>query len=179
MKKVTWFFSLFILLAITPGAQAEVGLAFGFHNIYELELNGAQYSRVTVPNFEVSYLFSPNWKASGEIRQMNSSNGNSSFAVTQERWEMMAWGQYIGDLRSFWQPLVGLGAGWTYQKVKTTLYSDTRKDTGSDLFKLGIRGGCQFWLSQHTFLEAVGQYHWWNTNPVRSWNLGLLFGFQY
>lgn len=170
---------LFLLALISGAASAEIRLSVGFHNIYELESNGVQYQRITVPGIEAGYLVSPDLMVSGEFRQISESDGNSTFQVSQERYELMGWVQYLGRRRPSWQSSIGLGAGWNYQKVKTRLYSESRTDVGTDYFKLGARVGYLFWFNDQVFLEGTGQFHWWNSNPGRSWLLGALVGFRF
>jgi hypothetical protein len=160
-------------------AEAEMSVAVGFHNLYEPELNGVQYSHRSVPGLEAHYNFRPNWELAGEVRQLNQSTGVGVFRVTEERWELYCWGLYLGDRRPRWQPHWGAGLGWNTVTVKTRLYSETRTDSASDYFKLGARLGCRVFFDERIFLEANAQVHWWNANPGRSWLWGALLGFRF
>lgn len=161
----------------TDVGQWSLGLATNY--VAEPRLNGVERSSTSLPSLEVGYSVVPRWKWVTEYLHRSSKEGSGVFSVSESRHDLNFWYLFTGHRNKRWDWWVGSGWGWSYQTVTNRFFDEELKASSANIFRLGARLDGVLWITSQIFVDLNFRFYFWNVNPDRTRQMGILLGYYF
>jgi len=136
---------ILFFLSLPSTALAQIELGFNASLFLQEEVNGQEYDTETRMGPNVSYIHENHWYQLSYVN-FDESTSNGSSCITIENLELMLWYRYLfSNLKdeSKWKAFVGLGLGWNWTKIESTLGSTTTQIESDKEPVLGLNFGAK------------------------------------